>query len=425
MVSRYVLLLFLCVCCTLPARAQGELRFAAGYVVVAGDTLRGEVQERSDLQDTRDVVFRAASGERTVYTPAEVEGFGLDSGRHFRRHTVAPLPEHPEEPLFLRVLVDGPMTLYTFVDAASVPTGTALTARSSPVRFAVEDQAGTLRPLYRLWVPAQEGRRTGLAEDPHYRRHLAIALAPCPEVQARAEHVTYEERALVRIVSAFNECAGGAFTVAPAAARRQRGVLRVHSPMVRVGYGTSELSSHYRDGTESQGSPFVAASIDVQALVLSPRISFPVELAYRQVRAEDPAAIRPFRAEEWIASSFGAGLGVRYRHTLPAATPYVAGGATLAYSFGEKAGPRRFYQTEGNTVQIWNANIPAVHAGGYVEFGAERALGARRGVSAALRVERAGLETIWPGAALTGKSHTGAHTSWQSRHVLGVVGIRL
>lgn len=82
--------------------------FEPGYVVlVSGDTLRGEVALEADLLATRRAVFRGAEAEVVTFSPAELLGYGFDSGRQFQRYELAPGPGLELEPLFLRRLVAG------------------------------------------------------------------------------------------------------------------------------------------------------------------------------------------------------------------------------------------------------------------------------------------------------------------------------
>jgi len=222
-------LLALAVFTTTVARAQAS--YQPGYVVtLAGDTLRGQVQEVSARRNSVLCRFRATPDAiATYYAPAGLRAYGVQQGATYRVLAVLPADSAsgPPQPLFLEVLVQGPAQLYSSRE------------RPGYTRYFVAVGAPASRPQ-ELVQRRVKGFANGLESYETrslYRDTLAAALRACPAVQVQLPQLPFQQAALARVITQYNTCVGGpAVAVAPPAARRQGSVLSV-----LVGYQYSTL----------------------------------------------------------------------------------------------------------------------------------------------------------------------------------------
>ena len=196
-------------------RAQ-VLVFEPGYVVVAGDTLRGAVGIGGEAEAARGVRFRPGSGAEPVeYGVAEVSAFGADGGREYRvgRYATDPSPDAPlARRLAARVARDGAADLLV-VEVVEGRPAFFLQTDGEPVGlYLVVDEVAS---------PAGLRQR----ERPLFRQALAVLLGgPCaPDVEA----LRYTEPALAAAVDAYNACVDPAYVGAGAAPVRTRARLSV------------------------------------------------------------------------------------------------------------------------------------------------------------------------------------------------------
>ncbi|MDO7886892.1 outer membrane beta-barrel protein [Hymenobacter cheonanensis] len=216
--------------------AYAQASYQPGYVVtLAGDTVRGQVQEVSARRNSVLCRFRpAATGPITDYAPASLRAYGIVHGATYRARAVPPADpaagaSAPQQ-LFLEVLVPGPAQLYSSRD------------QPGHTRYFVAVGA----PGARLRELAERREKTfGNGPDTYetrslYRDTLAAALRACPAVQVQLPQLSFQQAALARVITQYNACVGGpAAVAAPPPARRPGAVLSV-----LAGYqaGTMKLS---------------------------------------------------------------------------------------------------------------------------------------------------------------------------------------
>ncbi|TXE02524.1 hypothetical protein [Algoriphagus aquimarinus] len=79
------------------------------YVILnSGKEVKGHIEGKFDLETYTEIIFITHSGEKSVYLPGEIQGFGLESGRFFKSETI-PLQD---QAVFAQVLVSGMLELY-------------------------------------------------------------------------------------------------------------------------------------------------------------------------------------------------------------------------------------------------------------------------------------------------------------------------
>ena len=87
-----------------------------GFIVAAGDTTYGFVDERDSKSLSLECHFRtSAAADKKAYGPAELEAFGFTAGRLYVSRT----PDEFQQPVFLEFLLKGRISLYHLMDDAS------------------------------------------------------------------------------------------------------------------------------------------------------------------------------------------------------------------------------------------------------------------------------------------------------------------
>ncbi|MDO7850017.1 hypothetical protein [Hymenobacter convexus] len=188
--------------------AHGQV-FERGFVVTtAGDTLRGEIENRFWQQPPTRIDFRpSATAPTQVLGRARVRAFGLDGGRYFRTEVVpldraartqgTDLPQRlvvdqRPDTLLAEVLVDGPAPL---------------------LRAVVEDVAHyyVQRPgkpfeelVDRKYLSTANGRQ-GIVSANNYKGQLLLYFGDCPAATTALESAPFTVAGLAGVVQAFNE----------------------------------------------------------------------------------------------------------------------------------------------------------------------------------------------------------------------------
>ncbi|WP_339866474.1 hypothetical protein [uncultured Algoriphagus sp.] len=86
-----------------------EVKVMSDFVILNnGDEIIGDIEGQFDLEIYPELIFISQSGEKSVYLPGEIQGFGLENGRYFKSEII-PLRD---KAVFVQVLVSGMMDLY-------------------------------------------------------------------------------------------------------------------------------------------------------------------------------------------------------------------------------------------------------------------------------------------------------------------------
>lgn len=184
----------------LPAQVQAQTNFRSGYVLpLSGDTLRGEIDFRDGRLNAQRCRFRSnVQAEVVEYQPAQVRGYGSTAGsRDYLSFSVPTSNNATAQPHFLEVLVEGPASLYYMRDAEQ---------REEFYLGLANQPLAILKHGFAQVVNGTE--RTTVIET-GYRNTLAAALANCVVVERKLRTLPFQESALIKVVSTYNqECAG-------------------------------------------------------------------------------------------------------------------------------------------------------------------------------------------------------------------------
>ncbi|MCB2378136.1 PorT family protein [Hymenobacter sp. BT635] len=188
--------------------ASAQTDFRPGYIVQpAGDTVRGEVDNRSALRNATQCRFRQGGAVRE-YAPAELLAYGLSGAKvyHSRPVTVPDSAAQPARPYFLEVLVAGAANLYSRRDADGkdhfyISTSEAATTELVQRRKLVQTNNSS---EVKVSIRYQEKNL--------FRGTLAEAFASCPSVQQRVSDLGFTQSALTAVIKRYNTCVSGTAT---------------------------------------------------------------------------------------------------------------------------------------------------------------------------------------------------------------------
>ncbi|AMR26301.1 hypothetical protein A0257_03780 [Hymenobacter psoromatis] len=297
---------------SLVARAQATFR--PGYVVpLAGDTLRGEVQELSELRNSLACRFRPGpAATPTDYAPTAARAYGFTGSARYEARLVPPADSARPTPtlLFVEVLVSGAAQLYTCRDHGHTRYFVAVGPAGARLRELAERRVKTFSNGFE----AYETRSL-------YRDTLAAALRACPAVQLSLPRLPFQQAALGRVITRYNECVGGPAAVSTRLAPRARG------PVL-------SLLGGYQYGSLSFGSGSLITSFNHQGPVggLALGLALPHTRQTVSVRLEALYSAEQYKQTQFNQSYLS--LPVQLRYTLlrnRVIRPFAEAGVVYSY----------------------------------------------------------------------------------------------
>lgn len=216
------------------ATAFAQIEFEKGYIIDnEGRKIDCFIKNKDWSDNPAQVEYRLSeSGETKVIDATSARAFGIGittkyvsstvkidrSPDQVSKLTISPNPDFSEETLFLKVLIEGKATLYSY------ETG-------SIQRFFYNVDGSPIEPLiYKRYKEANT-----IKENSRFRQQLWNSLS-CTSIDKRElENVKYNRTALVRVFSAYNSCSNVAFTQYRKAKRQ------VFNVSVRPRFGSSTL----------------------------------------------------------------------------------------------------------------------------------------------------------------------------------------
>lgn len=297
---------------SLAARAQATFR--PGYVVpLAGDTLRGQVQELGELRNTLTCRFRSSpAAAPTDYAPTAVRAYGFTGSAHYEARPLPPADSNSTTPtlFFVEVLVSGPAQLYTCRDRGHTRYFVAVGPAGARLRELAERRVKTFANSFE----AYETRSL-------YRDTLAAALRACPAVQVVLPRLPFQRAALRRVITQYNEGVGGPAAVATQLAPR------THGPVL-------SLLGGYQYGGLSFGSGSLVTTFNHQGLVagLALGLVLPHTRQTVSVRLEVLYSDEQYKQSQFNQSYLN--LPVQLRYTLMrsrAVRPFAEAGVMYSY----------------------------------------------------------------------------------------------
>jgi hypothetical protein len=392
-----------------------------GHVVtLAGDTIRGEIVILPDVDAARRVEFRPAGEDQIlVLSSFELAAYATADGREYFARNLVPTYEGRLQLIFLRRLVEGPVTLYTY--AYSVPAEAVsnrpdlLTDRDEIIRYAVETEDETVHPLYRLRWQESGGAMTVLSDN-IYQRTLAEVFASCEPMVRRASRVRYTRSDLVSAVLRYNECVGSPSVSTVAASGRTRLGIGV-SASLRGGLGAALVSNRGSgESADSRIAPYGGVTVEIIGQRLPGRTALVTELAFKQkgTSAEAHESLSPLAPRHYNKPLIGLSLGVSHALDVPWG-PYANVGILTGHFIGQEAP----YVSGFSLISPY-----AWESGFYAEVGARLATVGFGDIVLGLRGESA-LLSDGPIGRRQENARTGAALGHRSQSLFVVLGLRL
>ena len=174
-----------------------QTNFKPGYVVtLEQDTLRGTIDHRGDVRNSKLVVFRNEKGEQQKYSPEEIKGYVVD-GTAFKSYTTT--VDHvslgtKEKTYFLKVLESGRVDFLYLRDD-----------QSSDRYFIVKDEGDLLELTNDYTIRLIDGKNKKLY-DRKYLATLRLNLTDCDEIDNLAIKAEFTEKALFELIHKYNNC---------------------------------------------------------------------------------------------------------------------------------------------------------------------------------------------------------------------------
>ncbi|ALD20268.1 outer membrane beta-barrel protein [Hymenobacter sp. DG25A] len=179
--------------------AVAQSDFRPGYVLpLSGDTLRGEVDYRSEERNARLCRFRVNS-EVTEYKPEQLRGYGFAAEKQYQTRQLSGLPPVKA---FLRAIVLGKVSLFQLTTADGKQ---ALYASKEDNVLQALVQRDTTVSRYNQAT----SQNSNVVERAYlFRNVLWSMMADCPSIQTTLPRIELKESQLIKAVHAYNVCAG-------------------------------------------------------------------------------------------------------------------------------------------------------------------------------------------------------------------------
>jgi len=189
-------------------QATGQVNYRDGYVVRNGDTIRGRIDYSDWLMTPHQIDFQDGTGKQASFEPGEISAFAVGDVV-FRSWSVKLYP-YSQDPavvtapgwsgaphdttVFMLVVTGGRLTLYSYRDGRDVPY------------FFIGWAGGKPEQLRIVNTIVRKGAESDVLTNNLYQYQLADFVKGCPAVAKRPVEVLYEENALSRVVSTYNQC---------------------------------------------------------------------------------------------------------------------------------------------------------------------------------------------------------------------------
>jgi hypothetical protein len=166
--------------------------YRPGYVVTSsGDTLKGLVNDHTEVNNARECSFKAASEESPrKYGPDQLGGYGFANGKMYESKRVR-LDSTTSATVFVELLVKGRLSLYHY------KVGDHYFAGKSPEELV--ELTRVEKTIERDGVPYVVVRE-------FYKGTLIYMTLDCPRLKRKLDHLPFVLNDLIRVVHEYNTC---------------------------------------------------------------------------------------------------------------------------------------------------------------------------------------------------------------------------
>lgn len=171
--------------------AGAQSGYQSGFLLTASlDTVHGSIRFPGKSTIPMPCLYRTdkKAAPKEIF-PGTVHGFCTADGAYYYSRSIGNSSD-----VFLEVLVKGYMNLFKFGSIYFVEKGDS-------VFFELSDEREVMMP---------EGRQAPQPKPRNYVRMLTLLMSDCPDAGKEAAKTPLKDKALVRLVAAYNRCKGSA-----------------------------------------------------------------------------------------------------------------------------------------------------------------------------------------------------------------------
>lgn len=229
-------------------------------ILLSGQKVSGQIIRDFDYANYSSINFISLSGEKTVYQPQDIKGFGLDNGRLFYSKV---LPGK-QELVFVQQLLTGSLSLLSYRGAFFIEGEREITELVAGYEK-MEFDSRTLRTYKKPFIGTL---------------NILFAGTCGTQLTNAINRTNYSDQDFIEILSKYHICENLDFTVHVEQIKRVR-----ISPYLGAGYTLAQTAVNTRtagrkDVLENGGMPFVLAGIKVYQFRNLPKIGFDLGLGY-------------------------------------------------------------------------------------------------------------------------------------------------
>lgn len=216
--------------------------YQPGYVVTAaGDTLKGLINDRTEVKNAQQCSFKAASEEPPrQYGPEQLNGYGFADGKMYESKRIR-ADSVTSATVFVELLVKGRLSLYHY------KVGSRYFAEKSPQEPA--ELTRVEKTIERDGVPY-------VVVQEFYKGTFTYLTLDCPRLKRKIDRLPFEHNDLVRVVQEYNTC-----NDTTASFRTKRKFITAKAGLT-AGFNRSRL----RFSSDQAGADYLTkASLDVKA----------------------------------------------------------------------------------------------------------------------------------------------------------------
>ena len=197
--------------------AFGQVNFKKGKIITAsGDTINGMIEDQNRLRSPFRISFKADNLEKASYfKPSEIKAAILDSGDYYVSSVIEIDMDYVKsiklkesysndnvkivDTVFLRVIIQGKLSLYLFTDDNFKDHFYSTTKTNSYLEL-----------IYKR-LPVDRNGIVYLKEVSLYKSQLTSLMSDCPDALNKISRTEYNEKALFVLFRIFNNCLPGNF----------------------------------------------------------------------------------------------------------------------------------------------------------------------------------------------------------------------
>jgi hypothetical protein len=224
---------FLLLLCTLPFLSSAQNKYVSGTVVTqAGDTLKGLIQDKRWGRNPGKISFKVnETASAQTFQATEVQSFNV-SGQYYRgaivevdrSSSITNNLEYNGEPnlrkdtTFLRILFDGPKTLYHYKDSYSKDhffisnNGTPEYLVYKRFRKKASNDGSQTAEVIR-GRPNPNDTREKILENKKYITQLLNYLGDCASITDKLQDLEYTQTDLANLFTHYYKCSANSYTL--------------------------------------------------------------------------------------------------------------------------------------------------------------------------------------------------------------------